>query len=116
MATTLAVDFDGVIHAYSLGWCDGTIYDEPVPGALDALRALMERYAVFVFTTRDPGQVVPWLLKRGVDAVTDDDPARTFWNERGRLLVTQRKLAAVAYLDDRAVRFESWPQALAALT
>lgn len=42
---TVAVDFDGVIHAYSKGWYDGTIYDPPVPGALEALRNLMERYA-----------------------------------------------------------------------
>src|SRR5690606_42044179 len=43
---TVAVDFDGVIHAYSRGWQDGSIYDEPVPGAVDGLRQLMEQYAV----------------------------------------------------------------------
>ncbi|MFB4275740.1 hypothetical protein ACBJ59_10645 [Nonomuraea sp. MTCD27] len=43
---TIAVDFDGVIHTYGKGWHDGSIYDEPVPGALDALRSLMKEYAV----------------------------------------------------------------------
>ncbi len=40
---------------------------------------------------------------------------KPFWNERGLLLVTDRKLAAEAYIDDRAVRFEDWAQALAAV-
>lgn len=110
---TIACDFDGVIHRYSRGWHDGTIYDPPVPGALDGLRALMERDAVFIHTTRDVSQVASWLLDRGLPVrVGHDGP---FWNERGRLLVTNRKLAATAYLDDRAVRFTTWDQALADL-
>lgn len=35
-----------------------------------------------------------------------------FWNDSTRLLVSNRKLPAVAYIDDRAIRFESWYQAL----
>ena len=34
---TIAVDFDGFIHKYSKGWHDGSIYDEPVEGAAEAL-------------------------------------------------------------------------------
>ncbi|GAA4226098.1 hypothetical protein GCM10022254_09930 [Actinomadura meridiana] len=147
---TIAVDFDGVIHAYSRGWQDGTIYDEPVPGAVDALHALMGQYAVFIHTSRDPEQVVPWLEGLGFDVTADDpcvrcqgagglaepddddpvpggmyveDPCRDcegsgylrFWNERGRLLVTDRKLPAVAYVDDRAIRFTTWRDAFAQL-
>lgn len=110
---TIAVDFDGVIHAYRRGWADGSIYDEPMPGALGALRALMRDYAVFIFTTRQVEQVAEWLINHGMPCrVGYDGP---FWNERGSLLVTNRKLAAVAYIDDRGIRFESWEQALAAL-
>ncbi|WP_405925453.1 hypothetical protein [Streptomyces sp. NBC_00035] len=110
---TIAVDFDGVIHAYRKGWQDGTIYDPPMPGALDGLRTLMAADAVFIFTTRDISQVASWLLERGFSVrVGHDGP---FWNERGRLLITNQKLAATAYLDDRAVRFENWDQALAVL-
>jgi hypothetical protein len=132
---TIAVDFDGVIHQYSRGWQDGTIYDPPMPGAIDGLYALMERDAVFIHTTRDPEQVAPWLREYGFDVTTDERCSHcfrgsaihpkldctgckgtgllTFWNPRGQLLVTNRKLAAVAYLDDRAVRFTDWDRALA---
>lgn len=39
---TLAVDFDGAVHRYSRGRHDGTIYDPPIPGALNGLRQLMD--------------------------------------------------------------------------
>ncbi len=113
---TVAVDFDGVIHAYSDGWQDGTIYDGPVPGAIGALQALMARYAVVVHSTRNPEQIAPWLRERGIRCVTDDDfDEREFWNVLGTALVSRRKYPAVAYIDDRAIRFASWDQALADL-
>ncbi|MEV8042427.1 hypothetical protein AB0P02_01100 [Streptomyces griseoluteus] len=115
---TIAVDFDGVIHAYSLGWCDGSIYDPPMPGALAGLRTLMEHDAVFVFTSRDTQQVADWLFERGEFDITWEPPGEViceFWNDRDRILVTNRKLPASVYLDDRAVRFTDWDQALAVI-
>lgn len=115
---TIAVDFDGVIHAYRRGWADGSIYDQPMPGALDGLRTLMEHDAVFVFTSRNTEQVADWLFERGDFNVTWEPPGESiceFWNDRHRILVTNRKLPATAYLDDRAVRFTNWDQALADL-
>lgn len=108
---TVAVDFDGVIHSYRAGWGDGSIYDEPVPGAAEGLAELMTRYAVFVHTSRDPLAVAEWLARLAFD-VTLRVPESGFWDERGRLLVTDRKLPAVAYVDDRALRFTSWSQTL----
>ncbi len=110
---TVAVDFDGVVHRYSRGWADGTIYDPPVEGAFEALRQLLRHHAVFVFTTRDAGQVGAWLRERGgFEVATDPASVVTFWDTPNVLLVTDRKLAAVAYIDDRAIRFEDWDQAL----
>jgi hypothetical protein len=109
---TVAVDFDGVIHRYGRGWGDGTIYDEPVEGAFEALRALMAKHAVFVFTTREREPVAAWLRARGGFETTTRVPAK-YWNQRGVLLVTDRKLPAIAYVDDRAVRFHDWEQAMA---
>lgn len=113
MPKTVAVDFDGVIHAYSKGWCNGTIYDAPIPGAFDALRQLMSKYAVVIFTTRDVRQVADWLLDHEFEQVTiGGDSSNPFWNKRDNLLVTNTKPAAIAYIDDRAIRFTNWKQAL----
>lgn len=115
---TVAVDFDGVIHAYSRGWHDGTIYDEPVSGAIEGIKRLQQRYAVYVFTSREPLEVASWLAQwfhTVVDpehAIGGSEQAEggrvEFWNDREAILVTNRKLPAVAYVDDRAVRFTTW--------
>jgi hypothetical protein len=113
--STICVDFDGVIHAYTRGWHDGTIYDPPLPGAFEGLHALMQHAAVVIHTTRDAQQVADWLFERGDFNITWEQagtPICEFWNDQTRLLVTSRKLPAVAYLDDRAVRFTSWRHAV----
>jgi hypothetical protein len=115
---TVAVDFDGVIHAYSKGWHDGTIYDAPIPGALEGISTLQgQGFAVYVFTSRDPMAVATWLVQHGVRARVDFPWSGAypfeFWNSTTEILVSNRKLPAVVYLDDRAVRFEGdWTQAL----
>ncbi len=107
----VAVDFDGVIHRYSQGWRDGSIYDPPVPGALAFMQELLEDgYAVYVHTTRKPVQVYDWLIERfaedGIPLSVKLIPESTlFWNEGDTIGVTNRKLPAVAYVDDRAVEF-----------
>lgn len=120
---TIAVDFDGVIHTYDKGWHDGSIYGDFMPGAIEALTALMWDYAVFVHTTRDARQVAHWIEDRtghGIECTTQMHPLlpswwqwgkrHRFWNTKGVLLVTNRKLPAVAYVDDRAVHHTSWQQ------
>lgn len=136
---TIAVDFDGVIHQYSRGWQDGAIYDPPAHGAVEGLRALMAEHAVYIHTAREPEQVMPWLERLGFDVTIDErcgrclgemytldspDPPCSrcggsgrleFWDVRGQLLVTDRKLPATHYVDDRGVRFHQWDQLLAEL-
>lgn len=110
---TIAVDFDGVIHRYSRGWQDGSIYDEPVAGAFSALNLLMRDYAVFVHTTRDPWPVAAWIeAGSAIPCTVQVNAGMEFWNVQGELLVTNRKLPAVAYIDDRGIRFTGWNQAL----
>ncbi len=91
---TIAVDFDGVIHKYRKAWHDGTIYDEPVDGARDAIRLIKKKgFRVVVFTARpDLDGIREWLKKHNIKV---DD-------------VTNTKPGAVMYIDDRAVRFTHW--------
>ncbi len=107
---TVAVDFDGVIHRYSKGWNDGTIYDPPVDGALAALERLHRRYDVVIFTTR----VNPAM--RGADTQMDEIVR---WLERHGFRkgqhyddITHAKPAALVYIDDRGLHFRDWDKAL----
>jgi hypothetical protein len=101
----VAVDFDGPIHAYTRGWQDGRIYDEPTVGALEAIRGLAREFRIVVFTARtilDP--VREWLDEHGFMEYIED--------------VTNNKPQAQVYIDDRAVYFNAedpmaWHRALA---
>lgn len=120
---TTAIDFDGVIHTYENGWADGTIYGDFMPDAMFALLTLMDRDAVFIHTTRNPKQVARWIERtsgHNIDCTTRLPRTwygrrKPFWNTRGLLLVTNLKLPATVYVDDRAHHFESWDQTLAVL-
>lgn len=114
---TIALDFDGVIHSYERGWQGGKIYGTLMSGAAEGVQACMDAEATFVFTARqDLGIVAEWITQQtGIRAIVDSPiTSRTFWNERGILLVTNRKYPARVYLDDRGVTFGKggWDQAL----
>lgn len=106
---TVAVDFDGVIHKYSKGYSDGTAYDEPMEGAEQGLKTLMERYNVFIMSTREPAQIWEWMNK-WMPTITCEvmTPGFQFWNRSGVIGITNYKLPAIAYIDDRAVPFHNW--------
>lgn len=126
----IAVDFDGVIHKYRSGRADGSIYDEPNIPVLDGIRALMKKgYVVFVHTARHPGKVKVWLnrqyprfgpraAKEGVGFPVAIIPKRDIhWRKSGVLGITNHKLGALAYIDDRAVVFTgSWSKAMQAVS
>lgn len=113
MPPAIAVDFDGVIHTYEKGWHDGTIYGDWMPGAARGLRYLMSMYPVFIHTSRRPRQVVHWIHRTSrLRCVTRLPMRHTFWNRQDVLLVTNKKLPAFAFLDDRGVTFTSWESVL----
>ena len=49
---TLAIDFDGVIHNHNLGFHDGTVYGDPIPGAIEAVKKLSKKYKIVIFTCK----------------------------------------------------------------
>jgi hypothetical protein len=114
---TIAVDFDGVIHTYENGWADGSIYGDFTSGAIAALSALMQKYAVYILTSRNPRQVARWIERQsghGIECTTHV-PWSGRWTRQGYLLVTNRKLPHFTLIDDRVIQWKTWSQALTAL-
>lgn len=112
----VGVDFDQTLVDHPT-WRDGAVYGHPLPGAIDALRALMAIRSVFVFTARHPRthrDVARWLEEHvGCPVIVDTEPGRAYWLG-DELLVTNKKLGAACYIDDRALRFEGdWVASLA---
>lgn len=90
----IVFDFDGVIHKYSRGWQDGSIYDKPVDGIKEVINELHKDYDIYVVTTRarDIGQqmqVEKYLNDNGIEFDC----------------VTSIKVPAMVYVDDRAITF-----------
>lgn len=103
MKQTLAIDFDGVIHKYSNGWQGGVIYDDPIEGAIESILKLMESYEVVIFTSRDDLNAVRLWLESKCD-----------FESRGFKVpvITNQKPIAIAYIDDRGIRFTDWGSTL----
>lgn len=142
MAKTIAIDFDGVIHKYSKGWQDGSVYDKEIDHVFESIQDIMgEGYSVFILSTRSPQQIKKWLeplvLKSEYEIIgMGNDPYEWveprfgftlevipwwkivfrktfFWNKREVLGITNFKLPAHAYIDDRAIKFEGdWTKTL----
>ena len=111
----ILVDFDGVIHSYTSGWCGvATIPDDPVPGAIewlerhlpvpDSLCAMAPEYTgpvVQIYSSRSRSwfgrrAMKKWLVKHGMHP--------GYINE-GILKFPTKKPAAFLTIDDRAVCF-----------
>ena len=106
----IGIDFDGVIHKNSKGYYDGTIYDDPIEGTEESLKRLSEKYTLILYTTKakpDRGLINgrptieliwEWLDKHNLSKYISK--------------ITSEKPRAVAYIDDKAVRFHNWDKCL----
>lgn len=99
MDKVIAIDFDGVIHKYSKRWFNGSIYDEPVEGAVEAIKELTDLgYSIIIHTTRQPTrEMMDWIHKY-------------FGELPVKVIGTKPK--AICYIDDRAIRFTNWKDIL----
>jgi hypothetical protein len=87
----VCVDFNGVLDAYE-GWRGERHFDAPREGAREFLEELVRSgYSVVVFTTRYAPDVWAWLRVYDLAHLVVD--------------VTDRKLPAHVFVDDRAVCF-----------
>lgn len=88
---TVALDFDGVLNCYT-GWKGESELYQPRPDAQQFLALLNADYEVAIYSTRDPESIRAWLQEHGLA-----DYVRS---------VTKHKPPALAYIDDRAIRFD----------
>lgn len=86
---TVAVDFDGVLNNYE-GY-DPKDLKTPREGAKEFLETLYEKYTIIIYSTRDSTNIRHWLRKYHLDKYIRE--------------VTNKKPPAIAYIDDRAIRF-----------
>lgn len=107
----IAIDFDGVIHKNSLGFHDGTVYDEPIEGSLDSIRRLYESgYTIVIFTAKAKSDRPLVNGKTGEELIWE-------WLEHYGVSkyiksITSEKPRAKYYVDDNAVRFTNWNDVL----
>jgi hypothetical protein len=107
MNNTIAIDFDGTIHAYSKGWDDGSIYDHPTEGCFEALQQLYkDGYELVIYTCRanNPGSLkslIEWMEHWQISTFT-----------KFEYKVTSMKPVAKCYIDDRGIRFTNWKDML----
>jgi len=96
----LCIDFDGVIHSYEHGWCDGSIYGTVVPGFFEWAAEAQDHFRLYIYSSRskdDKGRVSMgrWLADRMRE-----------W--RGRpidFVMAAEKPAAFLTIDDRGMQF-----------
>jgi len=101
----IVLDFDGVLHDYSMGWNEGKIEGEPIEGSVEAFFELMKTYEVVVCTARtNLDDVANWMMKHfkfterlGYEYVP---------------IITNIKYPAHFYIDDRGIRFGDWDYTL----
>tara|TARA_R100000329_G_C7479844_1_gene169055 strand:+ start:91 stop:483 length:393 start_codon:yes stop_codon:yes gene_type:complete len=102
----IGIDFDGVIHRNSKGFYDGTVYDDPIEGAREALEAISKKYVIIVYSAKARSDRMLINGKTGVELIWE-------WLKKHELDqyvkdVTSEKPRAVCYIDDKAIRFENW--------
>ncbi len=102
MDKTVLIDFDGVIHSYTSGWQGANVIpDPPVEGIRDEIIRIREAgYKVVIFSSRvTTGELLPIIRYLDKHDVPFDG-------------ITDKKVPAVAMVDDRAICFDGQAKGL----
>ena len=111
MPNAIAVDFDGVIHKYSKGWQDGSIYDPPMEGVKEALSNLIsEGYEIVIFSTRCYSRKIKGVEQKS-QAKEVEEYLKKYKIPYTNIHTEGCKPFCKAFIDDRAIRFENWSDA-----
>jgi hypothetical protein len=102
----IAIDFDGVIHACSKGYHDGTIYDDPIKGSLEAIKKISEQFTIVVYSAKARKDRPLVNGKTGIELIWEWLEVHGF--KKYVKDVTAEKPRAICYIDDRAVHFDNW--------
>ena len=107
----IALDFDGVIHKNSNGFFNGTIYDDPLDGAIKSIKEIKNKgYKIVIYTCKANSKrplvggktgiqlVWEWLDKHGIKECIES--------------VVAEKPNALCYIDDKGIRFENWQKTM----
>lgn len=106
---TIAIDFDGVICQFKNGWNGGLIKEHPVENAQTALEKLVkDNYFVVIFTTRYNPELNGDRLQEQEQAVLNWLSKNGFEKDKHYHKITGYKPKAMAYIDDRGIRFTNW--------
>lgn len=110
---TLAFDFDGVFHKLNprhVAKGIQTIDGQEIDNATQHIKLLLEQYYIFIMTAReDLEEVAKWFRMRDTNCRLVHAWEKE-WKVDGVLGITNRKLPALRYIDDRGEPFDSWTQ------
>lgn len=102
----LCLDFDGVIHRYSKGWQDGSIYDEAVTGFFEWALQAQEHFKLVIYSSRSKTPegiqaMSDWLMEK----MAKWREARGEYSKALLFEFADSKPPAFLTIDDRAVWF-----------
>lgn len=96
----IAFDFDGVIHSYTEGRASMTA---PNANAFKTLKKLHDQgYKIIIFSCSEKERIVDWFNIHWVNEMHKDETWKK-WE-----ITNIKPIDAIAFVDDRAIRFTSF--------
>lgn len=107
----IAIDFDGVIHRNSKGFHDGTIYDEPIEGAIASLREIKKLgYNIIIYSCKSNSDRPLVEGKTGTELIWEWVKEKQIENLIDK--ISNEKPRALIYIDDKGFNFKNWNETI----